>query len=105
SDTRLNIISGGSPVSTQIVHGAGAAFALKADGSDAVVMTCYGEGAGSEGDTHEAFNFAAVHKLPEVFVCQNNGFAISVPFRKQYAVEFAAQRAAGYGMPGVTLDG
>ncbi len=105
SDTRLNIISGGSPVSTQMVHGAGAAYALKMDGSDAVVMTCYGEGAGSEGDTHEAFNFAAIHKLPEVFVCQNNGFAISVPFRKQYAVEFAAQRAAGYGMPGVTLDG
>ena len=105
SDTRLNIISGGSPVSTQMVHGAGAAYALKMDGSDAVVMTCYGEGAGAEGDTHEAFNFAAIHKLPEIFVCQNNGFAISVPFRKEYAVEFAAQRAAGYGMPGVTLDG
>ncbi|HEX6489159.1 MAG TPA: thiamine pyrophosphate-dependent enzyme [Candidatus Dormibacteraeota bacterium] len=105
SDTHLNIISGGSPVSTQMVHGAGAAYALKMDGSDAVVMTCYGEGAGSEGDTHEAFNFAAIHKLPEIFVCQNNGFAISVPFRKQYAVDFAAQRAAGYGMPGVTLDG
>jgi 2-oxoisovalerate dehydrogenase E1 component len=105
SDTRLNIISGGSPVSTQMVHGAGAAYALKMDGTDAVVMTCYGEGAGAEGDTHEAFNFAAVHKLPEIFVCQNNGFAISVPFRKEYAIEFAAQRAAGYGMPGITLDG
>jgi 2-oxoisovalerate dehydrogenase E1 component len=105
SDTRLNIISGGSPVSTQMVHGAGVAYALKMDGSDRVVMTCYGEGAGSEGDTHEAFNFAAIHKLPEIFVCQNNGFAISVPFSKQYAVQYAAQRAAGYGFPGVTLDG
>jgi 2-oxoisovalerate dehydrogenase E1 component len=105
SDTRLNIISGGSPVSTQMVHGAGVAYALKMDGADRVVMTCYGEGAGSEGDTHEAFNFAAIHKLPEVFVCQNNGFAISVPFSKQYAVHYAAQRAAGYGFPGVTLDG
>ncbi len=105
SDTRLNIISGGSPVSTQMVHGAGAAYALKMDGSDAVVMTCYGEGAGSEGDTHEAFNFAAIHRLPEIFVCQNNGFAISTPFRKEYAVEYAAQRAAGYGFPGVTVDG
>jgi 2-oxoisovalerate dehydrogenase E1 component len=105
SDSRLNIISGGSPVSTQMVHGAGTAYALKADGSDKVVMTCYGEGAGSEGDAHEAFNFAAIHKLPEIFVCQNNGFAISVPFRKQYAIEYAAQRAAGYGFPGVTVDG
>jgi 2-oxoisovalerate dehydrogenase E1 component len=105
SDTRLNIISGGSPVSTQMVHGAGVAYALKLDGKDAVVMTCYGEGAGSEGDTHEAFNFAAIYKLPEIFVCQNNGFAISVPMRKQYAIEHVAQRAAGYGFPGVTVDG
>ena len=105
SSSALNIISGGSPVSTQMVHGAGAAYALKVDGSDAVVMTCYGEGAGSEGDAHEAFNFAAIHKLPVIFVCQNNGFAISVPFNKQYAVQYAAQRAAGYGFPGVTLDG
>lgn len=105
SDTRLNIISGGSPVSTQMVHGAGVAYALKMDGTDKVVLTCYGEGAGSEGDTHEAFNFAAIYKLPEIFVCQNNGFAISTPFRKEYATEHAAQRAAGYGFPGVTVDG
>src|SRR5947208_8415179 len=105
SDTRLNIISGGSPLATQMVHGAGAAYALKMDRSHKVVMTCYGEGAGSEGDAHEAFNFAAIYKLPEVFVCQNNGFAISVPFRKDYAIEYAAQRAAGYGFPGVTVDG
>jgi 2-oxoisovalerate dehydrogenase E1 component len=105
SDTRLNIVSGGSPLSTQMVHAAGVAYALKMDGTDKVVMTCYGEGAGSEGDAHEAFNFAAIYKLPEVFVCQNNGFAISVPFAKQYAVEYAAQRAAGYGFPGVTVDG
>jgi 2-oxoisovalerate dehydrogenase E1 component len=105
SDTRLNIISGGSPLSTQMVHGAGVAYALKMDGTDKVVMTCYGEGAGSEGDAHEAMNFASIYKLPLVFVCQNNGFAISVPFRKEYAVQFAAQRAAGYGFPGVTCDG
>jgi 2-oxoisovalerate dehydrogenase E1 component len=105
SDRRLNIISGGSPVATQMVHGAGAAYGLKMDGTDKVVMTCYGEGAGSEGDTHEAFNFAAIYKLPEVFVCQNNGFAISTPFKLNYAVEYAAQRAAGYGFPGVTVDG
>ena len=105
SDTRLNIVSGGSPLSTQMVHGAGVAYALKMDGTDKVVMTSYGEGAGSEGDAHEAFNFAAIHKLPEIFVCQNNGFAISVPYEKEYAIAHAAQRAAGYGFPGVTLDG
>src|ERR1700716_152355 len=105
SSSRLNIISGGSPLATQMVHGAGAAYALKMDGTDKVVMTCYGEGAGSEGDTHEAFNFAAIYRLPEVFVCQNNGFAISVPFRKEYAIDYAAQRAAGYGFPGGTVDG
>ena len=105
SDTSLNIISGGSPVATQMVHGAGVAYALRMDRTDKVVMTCYGEGAGAEGDAHEAFNFAAIYKLPEIFVCQNNGFAISVPFHKEYAVRHAAQRAAGYGFPGVTLDG
>jgi 2-oxoisovalerate dehydrogenase E1 component len=105
SDTRLNIISGGSPVATQMVHGAGVAYALKMEGSDKVVMTNYGEGAGSEGDTHEAFNFASVYKLPEIFVCENNGFAISTPFSKEYAIEHVAQRAAGYGFPGVTVDG
>jgi 2-oxoisovalerate dehydrogenase E1 component len=105
SDSSLNIISGGSPLATQMVHGAGVAYALKMDGTDKVVMTSYGEGAGSEGDAHEAFNFAAIYKLPEIFVCQNNGFAISVPFDKEYAIKYAAQRAAGYGFPGVTLDG
>ena len=105
SDTRLNITSGGSPVATQLVRGAGVAYALKMDGTDKVLMTCYGEGAGSEGDAHEAFNFAAIHKVPEIFVCENNGFAISTPYRKEYAIEYAAQRAAGYGFPGVTLDG
>src|SRR5262245_36860612 len=105
SDSRLNITSGGSPVATQMVRGAGVAYALKMDGTDKVLLTCYGEGAGAEGDAHEAFNFAAVYKLPEIFVCENNGFAISTPFNKEYAIEHVAQRAAGYGFPGVTVDG
>src|SRR5438309_1587282 len=105
SDSRYNITSGGSPVATQMVRGAGVAYALKMDGTDKVLMACYGEGAGAEGDAHEAFNFAAIYKLPEVFVCENNGFAISTPFRKEYAIDFVAQRAAGYGFPGVTVDG
>src|SRR5467141_3047751 len=105
SDTRLNLTSGGSPVATQLVRGAGVAYALKMDGTDKVLMTCYGEGSGSEGDAHEAFNFAAIYKVPEIFVCENNGFAISTPFQKEYAIEHVAQRAAGYGFPGVTVDG
>src|SRR5579864_5653645 len=105
SDSRLNITSGGSPVATQMVRGAGIAYALKMDRTDKVLLTCYGEGAGAEGDAHEAFNFAAVYKLPEIFVCENNGFAISTPFTKEYAIDYVAQRAAGYGFPGVTVDG
>ena len=105
SDSRLNITSGGSPVATQMVRGAGVAYTLKTDGTDKVLLTCYGEGSGAEGDAHEAFNFAAIYKLPEIFVCENNGFAISTPFRKEYAIDFVAQRAAGYGFPGVTVDG
>src|SRR6266536_5109007 len=105
SDSRLNITSGGSPVATQMVRGAGVAYALKMDKTDKVLLTCYGEGAGAEGDAHEAFNFAAIYKLPEIFVCENNGFAISTPFSKEYAIQHVAQRAAGYGFPGVTVDG
>src|SRR5215469_8599612 len=105
SDSRLNITSGGSPVATQMVRGAGIAYALKMDKTDKVLLTCYGEGAGAEGDAHEAFNFAAISKLPQVFVCENNGFAISTPFNKEYAIDHVAQRAAGYGFPGVTVDG
>src|SRR6202165_1679236 len=105
SDSRHNTTSGGSPVATQMVRGAGVAYALKMDGTDKVLMTCYGEGAGAEGDAHEAFNFAAIYKLPEVFVCENNGFAISTPFRKEYAIDYVAQRAAGYGFRGVTAAG
>src|SRR5204863_414489 len=105
SDSRLNITSGGSPVAAQMVRGAGVAYALKMDGTDKVLMTCYGEGAGSEGDAHEAFNFASIYKLPEIFVCENNGFAISTPMRKEYAIEHVAQRAVAYGFPGVTVDG
>src|SRR3981081_421601 len=64
SDTRLNIISNASPVATQMVHATGTAYGLKMDGTDRAVMTCYGEGTGSTGDVHEAFNFAAIYKLP-----------------------------------------
>src|SRR2546430_3490289 len=105
SDSRHNITSGGSPVATQMVRCAGVAYALQMDGTDKVLLTCYGAGAGPEGDVHEAFNFAAIYKLPESFVCENNGFAISTPVRTEYAIDYVAQRAAGYGFPSVTVDG
>ena len=92
SDSRHNITSGGSPVATQMVRGAGVAYALKMDGTDKVLLTCYGEGAGAEGDAHEAFNFAAVYKLPEVFVCENNGSARST----RSSTWRSARRATGF---------
>jgi TPP-dependent pyruvate/acetoin dehydrogenase alpha subunit len=70
-----------------------------------VVLCSFGDGATSEGDWHEGLNFAATHKLPVVFVCENNGYAISVPLRLQSGNPTLADRAEGYGMPGVTVDG
>ena len=102
---RLGIITGSSPIGTQIPHAAGIAYAVKFRSEDAVVATWFGEGATSEGDWHEGLNFAGIHKLPVVFVCENNHYAISVPQSKQMAVENVADRAAGYGFPGVVVDG
>ncbi len=102
---RLGIISGSSPIGTQIPHAAGIAYAVKYRREDAVVASWFGEGATSEGDWHEAFNFAGIHKLPVVFVCENNYYAISVPQSKQMAVQDVAVRAEGYGFPGTTVDG
>jgi 2-oxoisovalerate dehydrogenase E1 component alpha subunit len=102
---RLNIITGGSPVATQVLHAAGAALASRVRGEDAVAMTSLGEGSTSEGDFHEGLNFAAVHHLPLITVVENNGFAISVPWDKQMPLKDVADRALAYGMPGVIVDG
>jgi 2-oxoisovalerate dehydrogenase E1 component alpha subunit len=102
---RLGIISGSSPIATQVPHAAGIAFAVKYRQEDAVVTSWFGEGATSEGDWHEGLNFAGIHKLPLVFVCENNRYAISVPQSKQMAIEDVAARAEGYGFPGVVVDG
>lgn len=102
---RLNIITGGSPVATQVLHAAGAALASRVRGEDAVAMTSLGEGSTSEGDFHEGLNFAAVHNLPLICVVENNGFAISVPWEKQGHTKDVAERAKGYGIPGVIVDG
>jgi 2-oxoisovalerate dehydrogenase E1 component alpha subunit len=99
-----NIITGSSPIATQVLHAAGIAYSKKLKRSDAVVGTWFGEGGTSEGDWHGAMNFAGIHKLPLVFVCENNQYAISVPEAKQVAGSVHG-RAEGYGMPGYVGDG
>jgi 2-oxoisovalerate dehydrogenase E1 component alpha subunit len=102
---RLAIVSHSSPIATQVPHAAGIAYAMRYRGEAAVVGCWFGEGATSEGDWHEGLNFAAIHKLPVLFVCENNEYAISVRQDKQMAVRDVASRADGYGMPGVVVDG
>ncbi len=99
------IITGSSPVATQILHAAGVALAARIRGEDTVAAAFFGEGSSNQGDFHEGLNFASVHRLPVVFVCENNGYAISVPLSKQMAISSVAARAAGYGIPGVEVDG
>ncbi len=94
-----------SPVATQIPHAAGMALAAKLRGEPGAIIVYFGDGATSRGDFHEGLNFAAIHKLPVVFFCENNGYAISVPYRLQTATPTIAEKAAAYGMPGVTVDG
>ncbi len=103
--SRLGIISHSSPIATQIPHAAGVAYAIKYRGEDAVAACWFGEGATSEGSWHEGLNFSGIHKLPVVYICENNQYAISVSQKKQMAIANVADRAAGYGFPGVVVDG
>ena len=105
SKAELRIISGSSVVGTQIPHAAGVALATKLRGEKDVTMVWFGEGATSEGDFHEGLNFAGVHKLPVVFFCENNGYAISEPQWKEMAVDNVADRAKAYGFEGMMVDG
>ena len=100
-----NILSISSIIAAHVTHGVGMALAFKQRKENAVVLICHGEGATSEGEWHEAMNFAGIHKLPCVFLCENNEYAISVPQRLQMAIANVADRAAGYGFPGVVCDG
>lgn len=100
-----NIVTGSSPVTTQVPHAVGIALAGKMQGKDLVSFVTFGEGSSNQGDFHEGANFAGVHKLPVIFMCENNKYAISVPIEKQLACEKVSDRAIGYGMPGVTVDG
>ena len=104
-DPRLKLLSTSSAVATQITHAVGAALASKIRGDGAVTICYFGDGATSEGDFHEGLNFAAIHKLPVIFVCEDNGLAISVPLTRQMPVQQPADRAAAYNMPGVSIDG
>jgi 2-oxoisovalerate dehydrogenase E1 component alpha subunit len=92
-------------VASWIPKASGIAYAANLRGEGLVTLCTFGDGATSQGDFHEGVNFAAVHRLPVVFVCENNSYAISVPIRLQMANSNVADRAAGYGIPGVTVDG
>ncbi|MGH6628342.1 MAG: thiamine pyrophosphate-dependent dehydrogenase E1 component subunit alpha [Burkholderiales bacterium] len=104
-DIRRGIIAPVSPVGAWCPVACGAAMALKRRGNRNVALTFFGEGTSSRGDIHEAMNWAAVMKLPVIFMCNNNAFAYSTPAEKQYAVESLAARGPAYGMPGVSIDG
>ncbi|WP_165491838.1 pyruvate dehydrogenase (acetyl-transferring) E1 component subunit alpha [Egibacter rhizosphaerae] len=93
------------PIGTQALHAAGFAMGAKFDGADLVVASYFGDGATSEGDAHEALNFAAVFEAPCVFLVQNNQYAISVPLSQQTKAPTIAHKAVGYGMPGYRCDG
>ncbi|MGN6675822.1 MAG: thiamine pyrophosphate-dependent dehydrogenase E1 component subunit alpha [Thermomicrobiales bacterium] len=102
---RLRIVTGSSPVATQLLHAVGVAYAAKIRREESVSFTSCGEGSTSEGDFHEALNFAAIHRLPVIFFIENNHYAISLPAERQMAVPNVADRAAGYGLPGIAVDG
>ena len=100
-----NLVSLSSPVATQMLHAVGIALAAKIRKTGQVAMTSMGEGSSNQGDVHEGLNFAAIHKLPFILVVENNGYAISVPAERQLATPNVADRASGYGIPGVVVDG
>lgn len=93
------------PVGTQMLQAVGIGYAARLAGGDEVVMTYFGDGATSQGDFHEAMNFAEVFSAPVIFVCQNNGYAISVPRERQTKSKTIAQKAIAYGMHGIQVDG
>jgi len=101
---RLRIVTGSSPVTTQVPHAVGIALAAKMKKKDYVSFVTFGEGSSNQGDFHEGCNFAGVHKLPVIIMCENNQYAISVPVHKQLAGK-VSDRALGYGFPGYQVDG
>ncbi|WP_106768068.1 thiamine pyrophosphate-dependent dehydrogenase E1 component subunit alpha [Paenibacillus faecalis] len=101
---RLRIVTGSSPVTTQVPHAVGFALAAKMQKKDFVSFVTFGEGSSNQGDFHEGCNFAGVNKLPVIIMCENNQYAISIPAHKQLGGK-VSDRALGYGFPGVRVDG
>jgi len=101
----VNWASISSPVGTQITHAVGTAWAAKIRHEDSASLVYFGDGATSSSDFHSALNFAGVFRLPVVFLCRNNGWAISVPVERQTATRTFAEKAVAYGIPGVRVDG
>ena len=99
------IVTGSSPVATQVPQAAGIAFASKLRGLDEVTVVTLGEGSTAQGDFHEGLNWAGIHRLPLVVLVENNKYAISVPQEKEMPVPNVADRGDAYGMPGVWFDG
>lgn len=100
-----NVVSHSSPVATQTTHAAGIGLGIKLTGGDEVVLTSIGEGSTSQGEWYEGVNWAAIHKLPVIFLVENNVYAISVHQNMQMATENVAQKADGLGLPGYSVDG
>ena len=105
ADIPNNIIQISNVVAAGLTQSVGYALACKMRGERTVALVYFGDGASSQGETHEAMNFASIHNLPVVFICENNRYAISVPQRKQMNIEEVASRAANYGFPGFAIDG
>lgn len=101
----VNVLPPSITVGGHMIHAVGLAWAEKLQGSSRIALTSFGDGATSEGDFHEAMNFAAVYATPTVFLCQNNGYAISYPTSEQTKSKSIAVKADGYGMPGIRVDG
>jgi 2-oxoisovalerate dehydrogenase E1 component alpha subunit len=100
----LNIVTGSSPTSTQVPHAVGFALAAKLKRQKFASFVTFGEGSSNQGDVHEGMNFAGVHKLPVIFMCENNQYAISTPLHMQVGGNIV-DRALGYGFPGIRVDG
>ena len=103
--SETNVMPPSITVGGHMIHAVGLAWVEMLKGTDRIALTSFGDGATSEGDFHEAMNFAAVYETPTVFLCQNNGWAISYPVEEQTRSETIADKADAYGMPGVRVDG
>lgn len=105
ADLSRKVMNLSNVVGSHVSQAVGWALACRLQGQATVVGVYFGDGATSQGDIHEAMNYASVHRLPVIFMCENNRYAISVPIDQQMAIPNVAVRAAGYGMPGITVDG